>query len=140
MSTAYPPGAADGAGLEVARGAYLVVRVTPRPFNCGAVVLDFGRPVTSFAELSAEELEECGEWIARVETAMEGLYHPGGINVGFQLGEGGSEPSFGVHLVPRWTGDVNFMPVVAGIKVLPETPVETARKYREALGTGPTKG
>jgi ATP adenylyltransferase len=120
--------------LEIARGRHLVVRVAPRPFNSGSVVLDLGRPVTSFAELSIDELEEVAEWVGRVESAMGELYHPEGMNVGFVIGEGVREPSLGIQLVPRWTGDVNFMPVIASTKVLPETLAETARRYRECLG------
>jgi ATP adenylyltransferase len=67
--------------------------------------------------------------------ALRTLYAPHGFNVGWNLGRvagAGVEDHVHLHLVPRWNGDTNFMPVLADVKVLPEHLLETAKRLRDA--------
>ena len=126
-----PASDAEG-GLLIGHGRAVSLRVVEKPFNTGQVVIETRRPVGALTDLEDDELLEIGEWIARVEAVMESVYNPQGINVGFNLtGENGGP--LRVHMVPRWAGDMNFMPVVAEIKVLPESLGKTLRVYQDAL-------
>ena len=66
--------------------------------------------------------------------ALDAAMHPEGFNVGFNLGTaaGGSVDHLHLHVVPRWLGDTNFMPVLGEVKVLPEHLETTAIQLREA--------
>jgi ATP adenylyltransferase len=72
--------------------------------------------------------------------AVRAAYRPDGVNVGLNLGRasGGSVPShLHVHVVPRWTGDSNFMSAIANAQTLPESLAESARKVRDAWPESP---
>ena len=106
------------------------------PYNCGHLMVAPipHRPWTA----SLRETERIAVWdgIARAETALRKAYRPHGINVGLNLGRPAGAGVVGhvhFHLVPRWNGDTNFMPVVAGTKVLPESLDVTWARLREAL-------
>jgi ATP adenylyltransferase len=119
----------------IGHGRHMTLKVVAKPFNCGEVVIVPKRAVPSITDLTDEELVEIGEWVTRVEAVMHRVYNPQGINVGMNMpGEHLADAAaLAVHVVPRWTGDMNFMPVVAGIKVLPESLQRTLQVYRDAL-------
>jgi ATP adenylyltransferase len=96
------------------------------------------RHVRSFSELSAEERIEIMDLLALCETVLSGVFRPGGMNVGVNLGKaaGAGVPGhLHVHLVPRWQGDANFMPVLGGTKVLPQGLHETYERLRDAFAS-----
>ena len=68
-------------------------------------------------------------------TALKVAYHPGGVNVGINLGRaavGSISEHLHVHVVPRWAGDGNFMTAIANARTLPEPLDESARRLRAA--------
>ena len=71
--------------------------------------------------------------------ALTHALHPDGFNLGFNHGiaAGGSVEHMHEHVVPRWNGDTNFMPVLGDVKVLPEHLEQTATKLREAFASLP---
>jgi ATP adenylyltransferase len=78
--------------------------------------------------LKGEELAEIDELLKRSIRAIKRAYNPDGFNVGLNLGKvsGGSvDTHIHYHIVPRWLGDTNFMPVTAGVKVIPQSLEET---------------
>jgi ATP adenylyltransferase len=91
----------------------------------------------SLAQLAPEESLELTEWLGKVEQALKREYRPHGFNLGMNLGRTAGAGVLGHlhwHVVPRWNGDTNFMPVIASTKVLPESLDRTYRRLQAALG------
>jgi len=94
------------------------------------------RHVGRLADLTREELVEMAELTRASEQALTEAYGPQGINVGMNLGRSagaGVADHLHTHLVPRWTGDTNFMTIVAEVRVLPEELVQSAARLRPAF-------
>ncbi len=122
--------------LTVASGSHIIVVVAPKPFNSGELLVAPRRHLSSLGSLTDDELAEVAEWITKVQAAMSEIYHPQGMNVGCTMDAmeaATHERHLAVRITPRWTGDTNFMPVIAGIKVLPEALQKTIRTYRDVL-------
>jgi ATP adenylyltransferase len=93
------------------------------------------RHTGDFAGLDAEEGAEIHRLASSGMSALAQLYEPEGFNLGWNLGRvagAGVTDHVHLHLVPRWAGDTNFMPVLADVKVLPEHLVETRAKLADA--------
>ena len=92
------------------------------------------------ADLEAATMDELGEAMAlvRVGTAvLAAEYRPDGFNIGINLGTAagaGIKEHLHVHVVPRWSGDSNFMAVVGDVRVLPEALTATYDRLRQRLG------
>jgi ATP adenylyltransferase len=125
--------ARDDEPLIVARGAHAFVILNLYPYNSGHLMVVPYRHVATLAGLSAEELTEAAGLTQRAEIALTEVYQPQGINVGINLGRpagAGVADHVHVHLVPRWTGDTNFMSVVGNVRVLPEEVHQSADRLR----------
>jgi ATP adenylyltransferase len=93
------------------------------------------REVADLEALSPDETTELWQMVTDAVRAIKRAYSPEGINVGINLGRpaGGSvSEHLHVHVVPRWTGDANFMTAIANTRTLPEALVDTAAKIRLA--------
>jgi ATP adenylyltransferase len=89
------------------------------------------RHVGTLADTSADELAELFTLTRQAEIALTEAYAPQGLNVGINLGKSagaGVADHLHIHLVPRWTGDTNFMTVVGESRVLPETLEQSASR------------
>ncbi len=122
-------------GLVVERTAQTVTLVNRFPYSSGHVVVAPRRHATGLEELSPEEGAAILAAAQRAIAALSRVMRPEGFNVGFNLGRaaGASIDHLHLHVVPRWGGDTNFMPVLADVKVLPEHLQATASRLREAL-------
>ena len=119
--------------LIVFKGTLAFVILNLYPYNNGHIMVVPYRHVGSLAALSAEELAEIGVLTQRCEVALTEAYNPQGLNVGINLGKpagAGVLDHVHVHVVPRWTGDTNFMTVVGEARVLPETLDASAQRLR----------
>jgi ATP adenylyltransferase len=119
--------------LIVGRGSHAFVILNLYPYNSGHLMVVPYRHVASLAGLSAEELTEVALLTQRSEVALTEVYTPQGINVGINLGRpagAGIADHVHVHLVPRWSGDTNFMSVVGYVRVLPEEVHQSAERLR----------
>jgi ATP adenylyltransferase len=86
--------------------------------------------------LTDAELANLWKLVRRCIDALQKVMKPDGFNVGINLGKvagAGIAEHLHIHIVPRWLGDTNFMPVIGGISVLPEALTELAAKLRLAL-------
>jgi ATP adenylyltransferase len=113
------------------RAAYVILNLYP--YNNGHLMVVPNRHISSLAAATADELWEMMRFTRDAEIALTEAYGPEGINVGINLGRpagAGIVDHVHVHLVPRWTGDTNFMSVVGNVRVLPEELGETAKRLR----------
>jgi ATP adenylyltransferase len=119
--------------LVIARGTHAFVILNLYPYNSGHLMVVPYRHVGNLAGLGPEELTEVMLLTQRCEIALMEVYQPQGINVGINLGRpagAGVVDHVHVHLVPRWTGDTNFMSVVGNVRVLPEEVHQSADRLR----------
>jgi ATP adenylyltransferase len=94
------------------------------------------KQTTDFHGLTDEELADLLKLLRRCQDALTQVMKPNGFNVGVNLGRAagaGIEEHLHIHIVPRWNGDTNFMPVISGTMVLPEALRDLAGKLRAAL-------
>jgi len=106
------------------------------PYNPGHVMVAVARHAARFEQLSGEERANLLELVALAERALAAEYRPDGMNYGANVGRvagAGFPGHLHVHLVPRWSGDTNFMPVVGKTKVLPESLSRTWTRLRRAI-------
>lgn len=126
----------DQANLVLARGERAFVLLNLFPYNTGHLMVAPYRHVGELDDLEHEELHEVWNWVSRSIAAHRKTTHPQGFNIGINLGEvaGAGVPGhLHVHVVPRWQGDTNFMPVIGHTKVLPELLAETYQALKPAF-------
>jgi ATP adenylyltransferase len=124
--------------LLVHRGDDAIVLLNKYPYSSGHLMVAPRRHLGELAELAdAEALEIHRHATAAVDT-LRAVYAPDGFNLGWNLGRiagAGIADHVHLHVVPRWSGDTNFMPVLADVKVIPEHLLETRDRLREAWST-----
>jgi ATP adenylyltransferase len=127
--------AADEEGLIVHRGDGAFVLLNKFPYASGHLMVAPFSHVGDFGELENEEALEIHRLAAAGIGALAAVYGPQGYNLGWNLGRiagAGVVDHVHLHVVPRWAGDTNFMPVLADVKVLPEHIAETRQRLAEA--------
>ena len=126
----------DEENLVVFRGTRVYVVMNRFPYNNGHLLIVPYRQVENYEDLDEGELVEVARAIADCIRWLRSALKPDGFNVGMNLGAAGGAgvpEHLHVHVVPRWSGDTNFMPTVADVKIIPEAMLETFRKVREAV-------
>ena len=111
------------AGLVLMHSRHTVVMMNKYPYNNGHLLVAPMRHDNSLANLNAEEYSDLSEVLRRAIEITKQVYHPGGVNVGMNLGKcagAGIEDHLHWHIVPRWEGDTNFMPVLGETRVMPQ--------------------
>lgn len=126
----------DAASLIVHRGRTCFVILNLFPYNNGHLMVVPNRHVADLSSASPAERTELIELTARAETALREAYAPHGMNMGINLGKpagAGVLDHVHLHIVPRWNGDTNFMPVLDDVKIVNEAVTQTASKLREGF-------
>jgi diadenosine tetraphosphate (Ap4A) HIT family hydrolase len=128
-------GLSDDETFILHRGACCFVILNAFPYATGhAMVLPY-REVAALEELTPEETAELWPTVTTLVTVLKAQYRPDGLNVGINLGRpaGGSvSQHLHVHVVPRWTGDANFMTAIGNTRTMPEELPSTAARIRAA--------
>lgn len=122
--------------LVLSRGEHAFVILNLFPYNTGHLMIAPNRHAGELDELTHEEVDEIWAWTRRSVAAHREASDPDGFNIGINLGTaaGAGVPGhFHLHVVPRWGGDTNFMPVVGDAKVLPEMLAETYARLKPLL-------
>jgi len=125
----------DEEHLIVHRGERAFVLLNKFPYSAGHLLVAPYRHGPNFADLDDAEALEIHRLSAQGFDALRAVYHPEGFNLGWNIGRiaGAGIPNHGhLHVVPRWGGDTNFMPVLGDVKVIPEFLLETRRRLAEA--------
>jgi ATP adenylyltransferase len=119
--------------LHRSRRSYLVLNKFP--YNPGHLLAVPFRAVADLAELTRAERADLMEIITLGKEVLRAAVKPDGFNIGFNLGTtaGGSITHLHAHIVPRWNGDHNFMPVIGQTRILPQALAATYDRLRAAL-------
>jgi ATP adenylyltransferase len=125
----------DRAALIVHRSRLSYLILNRFPYNPGHLLAIPFREVADIEELTPEESSDLMQAIVFAKAILRTALKPEGYNVGFNLGaavSGGSIPHLHAHIVPRWDGDTNFMPVLGQTRVLPQALESTWEKLSAA--------
>jgi len=123
----------DEANLVIHRSKACFSMLNKFPYNTGHLMVLPYRPVTELLDLSAEESANLWETVNLMTRLLKESFRPQGFNIGMNLGRtagAGIDEHLHIHIVPRWNGDTNFMPIVAGTKLIPEALEQTYAKLR----------
>jgi ATP adenylyltransferase len=129
----------DEKNFILSRAESTFILLNAYPYNSGHLMVATNRHVGELEELEDSELLELFSETRRAVSALKQAMSPHGFNVGMNLGRvaGAGIPShLHIHVVPRWGGDTNFMPVLGETKVMPELLAETADKLGPLLRGG----
>jgi ATP adenylyltransferase len=133
----------DEANYVIARGRTCYAVLNTYPYNGGHLMVVPYKEVADFDNLTDQELLELMRMVRRCQHALREVMKPQGFNVGVNIGSvagAGIVEHLHLHIVPRWNGDTNFMPVIGATTVLPEALHETASKLRAAMAANEKEG
>ncbi len=126
----------DAQSLILYRGDTTYIIMNLYPYNTGHVMVTPYRHVGELEMLEEGELKELMDLTSLAIRAIKKDMSPQGFNLGINLGKAagaGFDEHVHMHIVPRWQGDTNFMPVVGDSKVMPETIADTYERLRKSL-------
>ena len=132
------PKLTDEEGLIVARGDLVYAVLNLYPYNAGHVLICPYRHVADYTDLTRDETAEFSEFTKRAVRALRQASGAQGFNIGINLGSvagAGIAAHLHQHVVPRWGGDTNFMPVTARTRVLPQLLADTRKLLADAWPT-----
>jgi ATP adenylyltransferase len=118
-----PADVADRETLLLKRGHHGAIVMNRYPYNNGHLMVFPFRHVSTLGDLSPDERLEIMDLLDQAVAALTQVAAPQGFNVGINLGKvagAGLEEHLHVHVVPRWEGDTNFMPVTTDVRVIPQ--------------------
>ena len=125
----------DRAALILHRGTRCYVLLNLYPYTNGHLMVAPYRHVAKPGDLDGDERAELWELFDRSLRTLDAAFHPHGANAGLNLGRAagaGVEGHLHLHVVPRWNGDTNFVPVLADVRVMPQHLDDTWRVLRDA--------
>lgn len=126
----------DVENLILDRGKLCFTIMNRYPYNNGHIMVAPYRHINNITLLTDEEFSEMHKATNKGMMAIDSVMKPDGYNIGMNIGKvagAGFEGHVHLHIVPRWNGDTNFMPVLADIKVMPEHIRKTYGKILEAM-------
>ncbi|HTL57557.1 MAG TPA: HIT domain-containing protein [Candidatus Limnocylindrales bacterium] len=126
----------DEANYVIARERTCYALLNTYPYNGGHLMVVPYKQVQDLNGLTDEEMTDLMRLTRRCQNALTRVMKPDGFNIGINLGKvagAGIYEHLHVHVVPRWQGDTNFMPVLANTTVVPQALTELAAKLRAAL-------
>ena len=129
------PEAPADTSLVVARGVRVYAVLNLYPYNPGHLMVVPFRHVADYVELTVEETAEVAAFTQTALRTIKAVSGPHGFNVGLNLGVvagAGIAAHLHQHVVPRWGGDTNFMPVVGHTRVLPQLLADTRKLLADA--------
>ena len=122
---------ASDKSLVVYKGKYSFIMLNLYPYNNGHLMIIPFRHIADYLELSSEELNEITSLNKKAIIALKSIMTPHGFNFGANIGQAagaGIHTHLHFHLVPRWNGDTNFMPVLGEVKIISQDLLQTKNK------------
>lgn len=131
----------DAAALIIHRSPLSYLILNRYPYNAGHLLAVPYREVADLADLDAAERADLMDEIITGKDILREALKPDAFNLGFNLGAaaGGSIPHLHAHIVPRWNGDTNFMPVIGQTRVLPQSLEAMYQRLRAVADQRPAK-
>ncbi|MCM8767438.1 MAG: HIT domain-containing protein [Candidatus Omnitrophica bacterium] len=123
----------------VYRGEHSFVVMNIYPYNNGHIMIAPLRHIKDLEELKKVELEEIDNFIITSVRILKRILKPEGFNIGLNIGKvsgAGLEDHLHIHIVPRWQGDTNFMPVISNTKVIPQSLDELSKILKREFKKG----
>jgi ATP adenylyltransferase len=111
----------DRENLVVFRGERIYAILNRYPYTAGHLMVVPNRHASRPGDLTAEEASELWNLLVRSQQALDAVFHPHGYNVGLNLGKvagAGIDEHLHLHVVPRWAGDTNFLPVLDDVRLI----------------------
>lgn len=130
----------DRERLVLLRREHSLLMLNRYPYTCGHLMAVPVRHVAGMDDLSDEELLELMHGVRRACALLQEVARPQGFNIGINLGKAagaGIEEHLHVHIVPRWSGDTNFMTVTGDVRVVPEGLLESYDRLAASLRAAP---
>lgn len=121
--------------LLIDRGKFTFTILNLYPYNNGHLMILPLRHTDDFLSLTSNESDEIFEKLKLAKSALEKVLKPQGFNIGANIGKAagaGIEEHIHFHIVPRWNGDTNFMPVIGEVKVISQDLLQTKKNLLEA--------
>lgn len=125
----------DAENLILLRSPRAFIMLNAFPYNNGHVMVAPFAHVRNLDQLDVETLTDLMLLVTRSISALKTAMNPDGYNIGANVGKiagAGVEDHVHIHVVPRWAGDTNFMPVLAGTRLIPEELSDTYRRLQDA--------
>lgn len=113
----------DAAHLIIHRTSACFLLMNKYPYSCGHLMAVPNREVAAMEDLNAQEVAQLWELCLRAQALLRQVVRAQGFNVGLNLGQAGGAglaEHLHLHIVPRWNGDSNFMPVIGHTRILPQ--------------------
>jgi len=129
----------DDKNFVVYRGKFSFVVMNIFPYNNGHLMIAPIKHLKDITSLTEEEDKEIMELIKKSVKILKKLLNPDGFNIGVNLGKtagAGLEEHIHFHIVPRWNGDTNFMPVISDTKVIPQSLSELYLELKKEFKKG----
>jgi ATP adenylyltransferase len=125
----------DKKNLILFQSDYVFVIMNKYPYNNGHLMVVPKRHCVDLDQLGAKELHELAYLLRSSTRILKECLRPHGFNIGMNIGKvgGAGEEHIHFHIVPRWEGDINFMPVLSGTKIIPEYLGETYEKLHSGF-------
>ncbi|MFQ3549458.1 MAG: HIT domain-containing protein [Armatimonadota bacterium] len=130
----FPKKNEDEKYLILERGKHNYIIMNAFPYSNGHLMVVPYRHLSDLAKLKTEEMQEMMELIQKCYKVIKKLSYPDGFNIGMNIGANagaGIADHLHMHIVPRWKGDTNFMPVLAQVKIIPESLQVTYSKLKK---------
>ena len=122
--------------LIIYRDELVFVILNRYPYNPGHLLISPYRHVGDLTQLKDEEMLDMMKVTTKMQQLLQKVMNPDGFNIGVNTGKAGGaglEDHLHIHIVPRWNGDNNFMPVIGGSRIVPEALEATAQLLRDAV-------
>lgn len=126
----------DNKNFIILRSWHCYAILNTFPYNNGHVLIVSNRHIRSLEKLSDHELLDMNKTLIKVKSILKKVLNPEGFNIGINIGKfagAGVEKHIHIHLVPRWAGDTNFMPITADTKLISQSLKELYTRIKNEL-------